>query len=764
MRVAAAVVALALAACAPHFRADENRARRAMDADELQDLLDAASEAVAAGDHARAVDAYLEAIEVNPRFPASVYLALARELVDAGDPARALAVARFAVAPNAGRSSEIGALAGPLRELAARFAAADLPALAIDVLAEQPGGLTDPAAVAGIPGLDRLLGRLVSAREHAMGGRPEEAVRAYREWLSEYGVADHSVLRCWSAEALGGQSTATQALLASARRSAAGGDLALAAQRYGLLLSYEPQSEPSQSEGLVDAGQRAGALLRLGPQAARRVADATAAAEQHRLGPAIHAYRLAVLEAPWHPELRRNLGTLLAAAGLHGEAARQGEWLVAFRPEDAGARESVAAWRRQSVARTGAAGEYACGVPGAQESVDLTLSAAFTPSPRVARGQSGGPSEASALGAGCRGWIKGRPDHVVRLETSFAALRMDVTAPGDTTLVVQTPSGQWLCSDDVVGNNPRVEGALGAGSYRIWVGSYRPGQSFAYELSLAESGPSTSPAPRSVEPPAQPPPSGTALVMGTIALGQTAQGSTSGAPHALRPSCVPSSTAGEHVWRFTPSATGSYRVAVSAEYDSALAVLDGASEVACNDDSGGARASEVIVTLTAGRTYDVVVDGYAQATGAYRLTIAEGAATTPATPAPNAGDASRIAERCQAAPLLAGGHRSDTLDANVASFATSCGGGGAGGDVVYRIDVPQPSTVTVSEVSEFDAVLELRGSCTAAVVACVDDAPDRRHTAVTAQVGAGTYYLIVDTFSAGMAGPFTLDVAVTPAQ
>lgn len=326
MRPAAIALALALGACVPHFREDADRARRAMDAGAMQELLDAASAAAAAGDHEGAAERYLEAIDANPRFPASVYLALARELVDAGEPARALAVTRWVVAE---RSAELGALggsSGPLAGVAARFAAADLPALAIEVLALSGGGAVDPGLVARIPELDQHLGKLLRAREHAAAGRPEEAVDAYWQWVAEYGVPDHAVLRSWARDACA-LLQVNELMRRAAERAAAEGDFVRAAREHGLALVYAPGGAgPPDAGPFVEASRRAGDLLRLGPEAARRVDEATRAAEADRLGPAIHATRRAVLDAPWHPALRQNLATLLLAAGLDDEAARQTEW------------------------------------------------------------------------------------------------------------------------------------------------------------------------------------------------------------------------------------------------------------------------------------------------------------------------------------------------------------------------------------------------------------------------------------------------------
>lgn len=93
------------------------------------------------------------------------------------------------------------------------------------------------------------------------------------------------------------------------------------------------------------------------------------------------------------------------------------------------------------------------------------------------------------LGPGCVGHAMARPDFIVRYSDPGARLRFDVRANGgDTTLVLHTPDGRWLCDDDSGrGSNPRIElSDPPAGSYDIWVGSYRAGQNLRAVLSVSQ--------------------------------------------------------------------------------------------------------------------------------------------------------------------------------------------------------------------------------------------------------------------------------------
>ena len=83
------------------------------------------------------------------------------------------------------------------------------------------------------------------------------------------------------------------------------------------------------------------------------------------------------------------------------------------------------------------------------------------------------------LGPGCVGFAMERPDVIVHLRETAARLAFSVRANGgDTTLVVHTPDGRWLCNDDgPSGSDPRIDiESPASGQYDVWVGSYRADQ------------------------------------------------------------------------------------------------------------------------------------------------------------------------------------------------------------------------------------------------------------------------------------------------
>lgn len=105
----------------------------------------------------------------------------------------------------------------------------------------------------------------------------------------------------------------------------------------------------------------------------------------------------------------------------------------------------------------------------------ISIAPGFSPDPQVAVGVSGGPESTSNYGATptgpCRGTIANEPNHVFVLEQPMPYLRFSVEAQHDTTLVIRGPEG-LRCQDDSYGVNPEIAGAMPAGRYEVFVGSY----------------------------------------------------------------------------------------------------------------------------------------------------------------------------------------------------------------------------------------------------------------------------------------------------
>lgn len=92
----------------------------------------------------------------------------------------------------------------------------------------------------------------------------------------------------------------------------------------------------------------------------------------------------------------------------------------------------------------------------------------------------GGQAAAASVQAGCPGFVAQAPDVSINNQTFAGIIALDiaVTSTGDTTLLVHTPDGAWLCDDDSgPGLNPalHITGPVN-GQYDIWVGTLSAGQ------------------------------------------------------------------------------------------------------------------------------------------------------------------------------------------------------------------------------------------------------------------------------------------------
>ncbi len=91
----------------------------------------------------------------------------------------------------------------------------------------------------------------------------------------------------------------------------------------------------------------------------------------------------------------------------------------------------------------------------------------------------GGNINASVVNSSCNGFVAEAPDISIDNSTLAGLIALDIAvtaAGGDTTLLVHTPGGAWLCNDDASGFNPALHITSPVnGQYDIWVGTFAPG-------------------------------------------------------------------------------------------------------------------------------------------------------------------------------------------------------------------------------------------------------------------------------------------------
>lgn len=118
----------------------------------------------------------------------------------------------------------------------------------------------------------------------------------------------------------------------------------------------------------------------------------------------------------------------------------------------------------------------------------VSLSGGFANDPYTVPISSGGLTDASNLGGGCRGFIATRPDVRLYFEAGSLPLILSATSDADTTIVVNGPDGNWYCDDDSGGSlNPmlRFDPAM-SGRYEIWVGTYGEAANYPATVNISE--------------------------------------------------------------------------------------------------------------------------------------------------------------------------------------------------------------------------------------------------------------------------------------
>lgn len=238
---------------------------------------------------------------------------------------------------------------------------------------------------------------------------------------------------------------------------------------------------------------------------------------------------------------------------------------------------------------------------------NVDLQAGFLPDPYTLALRAGGAANASSLGAGCVGAISDAPDLQLDFTAGSASLYISVLSEADTSLVVNTPDGRWVCDDDSGGNlNPALEFAGGqSGVFDIWVGSV--GSSVLPEATLYLSEINQATALLEAGEVNLPPP-GSRVEAGQLETSDRRLGD------------------GSYVddYSFTAQAGDAVVVdLVSRGFDSYLRLFAPSGELFSNDDYNGDTSRSLLSqTLGESGTWRVEVNSlYADETGSYTLTI-----------------------------------------------------------------------------------------------------------------------------------------------
>lgn len=208
---------------------------------------------------------------------------------------------------------------------------------------------------------------------------------------------------------------------------------------------------------------------------------------------------------------------------------------------------------------------------------------------------------------------------------------------------------------------------------------------------------------------------------------------------------------GKSIWyTWTPAQSGSATIdTVGSGFDTLLAVYTGTSvsvltPVASDDDAGGNLTSKVALTVTAGTTYRIAIDGYGGASGATKLNWSLTASGGPAN------DMFANAQVISSASgTSAGSNTAATKETGEPNHAGNTGGK----SIWYSWTAPAAGAVTIDTIgSSFDTLLGIyTGTSVAAlnVVASNDDAAGGLQSKVTFTAAAGvTYRIAIDGYNA----------------
>jgi hypothetical protein len=242
-------------------------------------------------------------------------------------------------------------------------------------------------------------------------------------------------------------------------------------------------------------------------------------------------------------------------------------------------------------------------------------------------------------------------------------------------------------------------------------------------------------------------------VRGEVMVDQTVSGDTRDADDDYQPACGTTGGGGDEHWTFIPPSDGVYRFNVQADFDSVLALRTPDSEVGCNDDADTSkRESELVLSLTRGQTYDVVIDGYQGSGGTYLLRVTqESGGGGGDDPGPVPPDRQGVLTLAQA------------VDGNTAGgsdhHTPSCGSESGSADHVWHFVAPAAGSYTFDSTSQYDATLAIIDE-QGREIACNDDNGNTSASQIVVDLGAGPYGVVVDGYG-GATGTYRLTASRT---
>jgi hypothetical protein len=232
-----------------------------------------------------------------------------------------------------------------------------------------------------------------------------------------------------------------------------------------------------------------------------------------------------------------------------------------------------------------------------------------------------------------------------------------------------------------------------------------------------------------------------------VTVPDTVSGSTSGMPSLYQGSCAYGSGASEVVHRLVLTSPENVSIHVSGSIYPYVYLREGTcdgAELGCSSYYGtGIRA-----TLAAG-TYYIIVDGYSSYySGSYTLEIDR---YVPPTPVTGNDDCTH------AYTITANGSYGGNNSSLTHTASGSCSWSSTGYDAWFRFTLTATRTVTLSTAgtSYYNVLYVRSGSCTGTEVGCYYGYTSD----LVLTLSAGTYYVILDSYSPSYTGDYVLTVS-----
>ena len=246
----------------------------------------------------------------------------------------------------------------------------------------------------------------------------------------------------------------------------------------------------------------------------------------------------------------------------------------------------------------------------------VNLDAGFTPDPWTKSILAGGSVPASAARSGCEGSVSAAPDLQVFYDAGSLDLTIRAHASEDTTLLINTPGGQWYCDDDSGGDlDPKVLiSDPESGRYDIWVGTYNDSM-VQSTLEISELGGTSGGGSGGGGRPdiTLSPNYGTANLEAGFTPDPWTKSILAGGSvpaSAARDGCEGSVSAAPDIQIFYEAGDADLTIKVGASEDTTLLVNTPNGRFYCDDDSAGGLNPKVTITNPQSGRYDIWVGTY----------------------------------------------------------------------------------------------------------------------------------------------------------